>query len=36
VTGLVTYSQPLLKQFGMIEKGVGIGFDRKGSGYSLI
>jgi citronellol/citronellal dehydrogenase len=36
VTGLVTYSQPLLKQFGVIEKGVGIGFDRKGSGYSLI
>ena len=36
VTGLVTYSQPLLKQFGIIEKGVGIGFDRKGSGYSLI
>jgi citronellol/citronellal dehydrogenase len=36
VTGLVTYSQPLLKQFGVIDKGVGIGFDRKGSGYSLI
>ncbi|HVN64158.1 MAG TPA: SDR family NAD(P)-dependent oxidoreductase [Candidatus Binataceae bacterium] len=36
VTGLVTYSQPLLKQYGIIDKGAGIGFDRKGSGYSLI
>ena len=36
VTGLVTYSQTLLKQYGTIKKGVGIGFDRKGSGYSLI
>src|ERR1700675_4369252 len=36
VTGLVTYSQVLLKQFGVIENGAGIGFDRKGSGYSLI
>jgi hypothetical protein len=36
VTGLVTYSQVLLKQYGIIERGVGIGFDRKGSGYSLI
>jgi citronellol/citronellal dehydrogenase len=36
VTGLVTYSQTLLKEYGVIEKGVGIGFDRKGSGYSLI
>ncbi|MGH7815035.1 MAG: SDR family NAD(P)-dependent oxidoreductase [Candidatus Binataceae bacterium] len=36
VTGLVTYSQPLLKQYGLIEKGAGIGFDRKGSGYSMI
>jgi len=33
---LVTYSQPLLKQYGVIEKGVGIGFGRTGSGYSLI
>ncbi|HUO05291.1 MAG TPA: SDR family NAD(P)-dependent oxidoreductase [Candidatus Binataceae bacterium] len=36
VTGLVTYSQPLLKQYGLIDKGVGIGFNRTGSGYSLI
>jgi citronellol/citronellal dehydrogenase len=36
VTGLVTYSQPLLKQYGHKVNGVGIGFDRKGSGYSLI
>jgi citronellol/citronellal dehydrogenase len=36
VTGLVTYSQPLLKQYGLIEKGQGIGFERQGSGYSLI
>jgi citronellol/citronellal dehydrogenase len=36
VTGLVTYSQVLLKKYGIIENGVGIGFDRKGSGYSLI
>ncbi len=36
VTGLVTYSQPLLKQYGHTVKGVGIGFDRQGSGYSLI
>ena len=33
---LVTYSQPLLKQYGIIKKGVGIGSDRTGSGYSLI
>ena len=36
VTGLVTYSQPLLKQYGLIDKAVGIGIDRQGSGYSLI
>jgi citronellol/citronellal dehydrogenase len=36
VTGWVTYSQTLLKQYGLIEKGVGIGFDREGSGYSKI
>lgn len=36
VTGLVTYSQVLLKKYGIIENGTGIGFDRKGSGYSLI
>jgi NAD(P)-dependent dehydrogenase (short-subunit alcohol dehydrogenase family) len=34
VTGWVTYSQQLLKQYGLIQKGRGIGFDREGSGYS--
>ncbi len=36
ITGRVTYSQELLKEYGLIEKGRGIGFDRKGSGYSQI
>ncbi len=36
VTGLVTYSQPLLKQYGVKVNSLGIGFERKGSGYSLI
>ncbi len=36
VTGLVTYSQPLLKQYGLIDKAVGIGVEIKGSGYSEI
>jgi citronellol/citronellal dehydrogenase len=36
VTGLVTYSQVLLKQYGLIKEGRGIGFERKGSGYSMI
>ncbi len=36
VTGLVTYSQPLLKAYGVEVNSLGIGFDRKGSGYSLI
>ena len=36
VTGLVTYSQTLLKQYGVKVNGRGIGFERKGSGYSLI
>ena len=37
VTGWVTYSQVVLKQYGMLkEEGRGFGFDRKGSGYSLI
>jgi citronellol/citronellal dehydrogenase len=34
VTGWVTYSQVVLKQYGLIEQGKGIGFDRPGSGYS--
>jgi citronellol/citronellal dehydrogenase len=36
VTGWVTYSQVVLKQYGLIQKGAGIGFDREGSGYSKI
>ena len=36
VTGRVTYSQEILKEFGWIEEGKGIGFDRVGSGYSKI
>ncbi len=36
VTGRVTYSQVLLKEYGVIDKGRGIGFEIKGSGYSRI
>ncbi len=36
VSGLVTYSQVLLKQYGMIDDGKGIGFEVSGSGYSQI
>ncbi|MGD0117088.1 MAG: SDR family NAD(P)-dependent oxidoreductase [Candidatus Binatus sp.] len=36
VTGLVTYSQTLLKDYGVKVNQLGIGFERKGSGYSLI
>jgi NAD(P)-dependent dehydrogenase (short-subunit alcohol dehydrogenase family) len=38
VTGRVTYSQQILKEFGWIDKGVGLGVDspRAGSGYSQI
>jgi NAD(P)-dependent dehydrogenase (short-subunit alcohol dehydrogenase family) len=36
VSGRVTYSQQILKEFGWIEKGVGIGVDFPGSGYSQI
>jgi citronellol/citronellal dehydrogenase len=36
VTGRVTYSQEILKEFGWIEAAKGTGVDRKGSGYSLI
>jgi NAD(P)-dependent dehydrogenase (short-subunit alcohol dehydrogenase family) len=36
VSGRVTYSQQILTEFGWIDKGVGIGVDFKGSGYSLI
>ncbi len=34
VTGRVTYSQQILKEFGWIEEGRGFGIDRRGSGYS--
>jgi NAD(P)-dependent dehydrogenase (short-subunit alcohol dehydrogenase family) len=36
VTGRVTYSQEILREFGWIEKASGIGVDRDGSGYSKI
>ncbi len=36
VTGRVTYSQAILKEFGWIDKARGAGVDRPGSGYSLI
>ena len=36
VTGRVTYSQEILKEFGWIDKAQGTGVDRKGSGYSQI
>ena len=36
VTGRVTYSQQILKEFAWIEEAKGIGFDRAGSGYSQI
>ena len=36
VTGRVTYSQEILKEFGWIEKGKGIGVDFRGSGYSRV
>jgi citronellol/citronellal dehydrogenase len=36
VTGRVTYSQQILKEFGWIKKGQGTGIDRPGSGYSQI
>jgi NAD(P)-dependent dehydrogenase (short-subunit alcohol dehydrogenase family) len=36
VTGRVTYSQEILKEFGWIQEAHGIGFERKGSGFSQI
>jgi NAD(P)-dependent dehydrogenase (short-subunit alcohol dehydrogenase family) len=36
VTGRVTYSQAILKEFGWIAEGRGPGIDRPGSGYSQI
>ena len=35
VNGMVTYSQKLLLEHGLIEKGAGRGFNMPGSGYSL-
>lgn len=34
VTGRVTYSQQILKEFGWLEKARGLGVEREGSGYS--
>jgi len=36
VTGRVTYSQQILREFGWIEKARGRGVDTRGSGYSEI
>ncbi len=36
VTGWVSYSQTILKEYGEISDGKGIGFERVGSGYSQI
>ncbi len=36
MNGMVTYSQKILLEHGAIEKGVGMGVDRPGSGYSQI
>jgi hypothetical protein len=36
VTGRVTYSQQILKEFGWIEKARGRGVETKGSGYSEV
>jgi hypothetical protein len=36
VTGRVTYSQHILKEFGWIKEARGIGIDRPGTGYSQI
>ncbi len=36
ITGRVTYSQEILNEYGWINGGQGIGFERKGSGYSQV
>ena len=36
INGRVTYSQEILKEYGLIEEGTGIGINRRGSGYSQI
>jgi hypothetical protein len=35
-TGRVTYSQPLLREFGLLKEARGRGVDTRGSGYSEI
>jgi len=36
IAGRVTYSQQILQEFGWIDEGRGLGFERSGSGYSKI
>jgi NAD(P)-dependent dehydrogenase (short-subunit alcohol dehydrogenase family) len=36
ITGRVTYSQEILKEYGWIDKGRGTGVESKGSGYSQV
>jgi citronellol/citronellal dehydrogenase len=36
ISGRVTYSQQILKEFGQLEHARGVGVERKGSGYSQI
>ncbi len=36
ISGRVTYSQQILQEFGWIDEGRGLGFERSGSGYSKI
>ena len=36
VTGRVTYSQQILKEYGLLDQGKGIGFEVAGSGYSQV
>jgi NAD(P)-dependent dehydrogenase (short-subunit alcohol dehydrogenase family) len=36
ISGRVTYSQQILHEFGWIDEGRGLGFERSGSGYSKI
>ncbi len=36
ISGRVTYTQEILKEYGMMERGQGVGVDKPGSGYSRI
>ena len=36
ITGRVTYTQEILKEYGMMGEGQGVGVDEPGSGYSQI